>query len=128
MSGPSFSSFPPSFGSFPETLDENSESNRLPQKKEDSKSERKHRPGKESRSGKKDKKRHRETRRSDKYDYGDDESKRDTSRQGTRWNVHDAAEPNLFVVDKTGDPMNVVYGGLHAGDIPRYKRFGCEIL
>lgn len=33
-------------------------------------------------------------------------------------------EARLFYVDKRGDDFNIRYGGLHKGDIPRYRRLG----
>ncbi|EFQ97294.1 hypothetical protein MGYG_00335 [Nannizzia gypsea CBS 118893] len=33
-------------------------------------------------------------------------------------------EPDLYVLDPTGDPYTLIYGSLHKYDIPRYYRFG----
>ena len=144
MSAPSFSSFPPSFGSFPdlEPEEEKPSSSSKPSRKEEAReyrsdrSQHRHRSrGHESRSykdrkdsedrRKKEKHRHKEKTRHD--DYEDDErTKREEDREAKLGTMYKSGVPGLFIVDKAGDPMNIVYGGLHAGDIPRYRRFGCE--
>lgn len=39
-------------------------------------------------------------------------------------------EKPLYYSDRVGDPLNLRYGGLHAGDVPKYKLFagGKKIL
>jgi hypothetical protein len=32
--------------------------------------------------------------------------------------------PAVFYTDRKGDRLNVSYGGLHAGDIPKYRLVG----
>lgn len=39
-----------------------------------------------------------------------------------------AAEKPLFYSDRKADDLNVKYGGLHRGDIPRYRRSGGELV
>ena len=38
--------------------------------------------------------------------------------------VEERREKPLFYESRKGDDLNIVYGGLHRGDIPRYRREG----
>jgi hypothetical protein len=136
MSAPSFSSFPPSFGSFPDVEPENNKASSSKQQrkeeeplrsKKDKDRERdgdKHRE-KRARDGKKRKDTNRHSKRNHAQ-YDDERAKQEEDRNARLGTRYDGGTPGLFVVDKVGDPMNIVYGGIHAGDIPRYRRVGCE--
>lgn len=100
MAAPSFSSFPPSFSSFPE----------LPDPKSDGKlsEKRKHKS---------------------KGDNGDRKSKRKRDKQREQSQYDQPAEARIvaneqaskyFFSDRKGDALNIRYGGLHAGDVPKY--------
>lgn len=137
MSAPSFSSFPPSFGSFPDLEQKSDKAGSGGQKRKDNKLPEEH--SKKSKHRERDKhrdKRDRDGRRSkdhgrskgDKQSYNryDEEMKREEDRQTRLGATYSGGAPGLFVVDKVGDPMNIVYGGIHGGDIPRYRRMGCR--
>ncbi|KDQ63400.1 hypothetical protein JAAARDRAFT_147686 [Jaapia argillacea MUCL 33604] len=134
MSAPSFSSFPPSFGSFPDlgaaagpSQQHDSRSDRDDKKKRDKTTRKgrkdgedrgKERKGRDrNKGGEEDKRRYQERNRDDERakegqdrKYRGDEDVIDNT--GT-------SKP-LFYSDRKGDPLNVRYGGLHAGDIPKY--------
>ncbi|GJJ13904.1 hypothetical protein Clacol_008161 [Clathrus columnatus] len=99
MSAPSFSSFPPIFESFPED-------------------------GKEVSSNlhKNDAK-----RRSESDDLVFEKKRRKKEHKAEEKKKHEnpshkAGIPGLYILDTFGDSKNEVYGRLHAGDIPRYRR------
>lgn len=117
MSAPKFQSFPPSFASFPDlpqpgpTLKADSASPGNPTYKS------KDRDKKHKSSSSKDKKRKRE-RDPDHFSLESDEklkAEEDAKRQV------DLDTPRLFYSDRKGDPLNVRYGGLHSGDVPKYR-------
>lgn len=139
MSAPSFSSFPPSFSSFPD-LDPGpskpSSSKRDEPQQKDKTREKKEKERRDRDKRKSDKKG--EKRRRDGHDVLDEERRRrkkegkqrddDDSRDITQplepWNVRDDTESKatpLFYSDRTGDPLNITYGGLHAGDVPKHN-------
>ena len=134
MAAPSFSSFPPSFSSFPDLNEGNSKS------AEELSSSRRDETQKRGKS-KKDKgikewKQKREDRRhvedSHKSKYSNDGRltyREDMDLKEMMGDSRDYATP-LFYSDRTGDPLNVHYGGLHAGDVPKHhlvarKLFSC---
>lgn len=117
------SSFPPSFKSFPgfEELEKKESSDRSKEKDLSSKD----RP--------KSSKRHVERTTKDfdserKRRKKDNKSRPDDERKKYEQNFFEAGVPGLYIIDTAGDRMNEVYGKLHAGDIPRYKRTGCKLL
>lgn len=139
MSAPSFSSFPPSFGSFPD-LDRKAEvaSSSGHQEKEGERREehskkvkhrdRDRRSDKRDRNSRKNKggSRHKEKKLA--RGLNDEQLKSEEDRHARLGATYDGGAPGLFIIDKVGDPMNVVYGGLHAGDIPKYRRMGCKLF
>jgi hypothetical protein len=101
MSAPSFSSFSPSFSSFPESGTGPS-----------------HRPSESSNDRKAgDKKRKKPKRtRPDSESHGKAEPKKDY--------VEIADLPPSVLSDRKGDPLNIRYGGPHARDVPKYHVVG----
>ncbi|KAI0673451.1 NRDE-2, necessary for RNA interference-domain-containing protein [Trametes maxima] len=83
-------------------------------------------PGREERSDD----RHKHTRRSRSHEkrkdrgWGDDERKK---AEEDRRNQHDESdiaavkESLVYFTDRKGDPLNVRYGSLHAGDVPKHR-------
>jgi hypothetical protein len=128
MSAPSFSSFPPSFSSFPD-LDLDPSPSRPASV-----------PPKSWRSGEDEKKKRvSHKNKLDKLDKGKDKNKKRKRDHNTEAiNLDDeklkAAEDtkrrdgddfhNIFYSDRKGDHLNVRYGGLHAGDVPKYHLVG----
>ena len=140
MSAPSFSSFPPSFSSFPDLeKSEDKASSNGPRRKG---GERREEHSTTDKHGDRDKRRHKRDRDGRKIRDGDkrkdvkpirnlrddEQVKREEDRHARLGATYDGGTPGLFVIDKVGDPMNVVYGGIHGGDIPKYKRMGCEFV
>lgn len=143
MSAPSFSSFPPTFSSFPD-LDTSQagpskeNKSRTPEgdKHERRKGEkRKHkedkgrkdkdraeRDGSERRSKHKKRERNSERQQTDEQLKEREDSHRRTPEQSS------FTDPSSLTVfsDRKGDVLNVKYGRLHAGDIPRYNLVGRE--
>jgi hypothetical protein len=121
MSAPPFSSFPPIFSSFPD-LDKapvqgssNPESSRRHQKE---KRKKKSEGLKEShRTGK-----HATKRDKTRNEPGFDKDRNvDKERRVSPPEVHSIESiKHVFYSDRKGDQMNLQYGALHAGDIPRY--------
>lgn len=102
MTAPSFSSFPASFLSFPDFDSE----------KNDSKHDNRH--------GKDDKKRHKKH----KYKKARHESScsRETSPGGKeKVTTEDTLQNQVFYSDRRGDFLNIQFGGLHVGDVPKYQ-------
>ncbi|KAF8575509.1 hypothetical protein K439DRAFT_1398173 [Ramaria rubella] len=136
MSAPSFSSFPPSFGSFPDIELEQTTPSHKPspapgessqRSKRDKRSghDRSRRRDKRDPDGKRERDGGRHKEEKDKHNRRDDERlKREDDRRARLGANYEGGTPGLFIIDKAGDPMNVVYGGLHASDIPRYRRVG----
>jgi hypothetical protein len=134
MAAPSFSSFPPSFGSFPD-LDGNEKQTSLPvdegKRKKKRKKEREDRDDKDRRKG--DQKH--ESSRSKAPELWDttldDERLKAQEDQRLRHGKEirtrsppRTSSPSLFYSDRKGDPMNIQYGGLHAGDVPKHWLVG----
>ncbi|SRR5260221_7206349 len=91
MTAPSFSSFPPSFSSFPDFGSDNTGS-----RGDDKKKRRKH----------EHKKRHKSTSSREK-------ETEDMSNNNT-------LVDRIFYSDRRGDFLNIQFGGLHIGDVPKY--------
>ena len=152
MSAPSFTSFPKSFSSFPD-FEEGSSS--LPNSRQSRDSEsRKNREYESERHGhskKRSRSRERTDRKKDKRKrerHGTDDDKKrrhrdrahnERSEEGHRSQTGQTRVDSsdlmyredgsiLFVFDRKGDPLNVTYGGLHSGDIPRYRFFAGKHL
>ena len=143
MSAPSFSSFPPSFSTFPD-LDSaqpaaSSSTEKKPSSVLRSKPERK-KEGKRKQSDEKNKRgkdregrdesayrsKHREREREREHHKTDEylKEREDSYRRGLEG--PSSASDTLLTVfsDRKGDLLNVKYGGLHAGDIPKYYIVG----
>ncbi|EGO05163.1 hypothetical protein SERLA73DRAFT_164712 [Serpula lacrymans var. lacrymans S7.3] len=129
MSAPSFSSFPPAFSSFPDLESgpsaSSSHSREGPKQREKSKKDRSER---ERERRKREKHKHNRvevgTKQKDsgwtservqedeRYKAEEDRRQRDDEGQ--------SSSLPLYFSDRKGDALNVQYGGLHAGDIPKY--------
>ena len=138
MSAPSFSSFPPSFTSFPDldpgpskrsstpseqpTDTKKREKKRIDQDDKDRK-ERKHKHNKHR--GRTSPDRH-TSRKHEVIAYAgfDDErakAKEDSTLRAEKSYASSANKEQLpYYTDRKGDPLNLQYGGLHAGSVPRY--------
>lgn len=141
MSAPSFSSFPPSFTSFPD-LDpgpskrSSTPKNDAPSSKKPSKHKERDDVARKDRKRKHEKHKHdalshSKRHRSEKgYVRPDDDAlkaQEDASlRREEAYNIQRPGSPPLYFTDRKGDPLNVQYGGLHAGSVPRYYLVGCE--
>lgn len=114
MTSPAFSSFP-SFSSFPE-LEPGPGNRRSPSPPRcDPKGEKR-----KTAKGKKDK--HKRDKHSHSYDSQsavqyDERLKAEEDRQRKDVSA-------VFYTDRKGDRLNVRYGGLHAGDVPKYRLVG----
>ncbi|KAI0375320.1 DUF1740-domain-containing protein [Pilatotrama ljubarskyi] len=142
MAAPSFSSFP-SFTTFPDldpgpstrksTPAEDKEKDKKHRKKngrdddQDSDGERtkrKHKHDKHSRredEDDRDRHRHKSYGRSDDERRKAEEDRRYTHDDSEVSSLREGADRLLYFTDRKGDPLNVRYGGLHAGDVPKYK-------
>ena len=150
MAAPSFSSFPPAFDSFPD-LEQGSSSGpreeergsrhgKHKEKKHGSKQERGEMDEKSRRydRGKHEKKKDRrhdvDDRAVDRHERGHSSKhrrRRSTSRDDESTHVKDSAAMHesfnrIFFLDRKGDELNIVYGSIHAGDIPKYRHVGRE--
>ncbi|KAL4266607.1 NRDE2 family protein [Pleurotus pulmonarius] len=113
MSAPSFSSFPPSFASFPE-LDSGRQTPNEPSGSHNDKR-------REKRGHKADKKsKHDKHHRPKKHT--EDGGKRQAL--GVPLEPGQGSSKRVYYSDPKGDPLNVLYGGLHAGDVPRHHLVG----
>ena len=112
---PSFSSFPPSFSSFPDT--DAGPSNLRKSSSKDKEKER-------DKSGKQKKSKH-ESRRLKSHRH--DKSEAQEERLGQNRDVEELSTSRFFYSDTRGDPLNVKYGSLHAGDIPKYHVVGRKL-
>ncbi|KAK0208141.1 NRDE-2, necessary for RNA interference-domain-containing protein [Desarmillaria ectypa] len=102
MSAPSFPSFPPSFESFPEDLSNDPG----PSRPRDDNKHRKHSHREKD---------FKETTREKVKKY------RREHRDRKATESDDISETRFFYSDRHGDPLNLQYGSLHKGDIPKYK-------
>ncbi|KAM6498408.1 NRDE-2, necessary for RNA interference domain containing protein [Amanita muscaria] len=115
MSAPSFSSFPPSFASFPDVDHEQpSQDEREPRRKDKRK-----RNGDQHR----DKKRKREAdERGHKHRrYHADNDLLTTAKSANTPAADTEPDWRLFYSDKRGDMLNIQFGGLHVGHVPKYN-------
>ncbi|EJD04053.1 DUF1740-domain-containing protein [Fomitiporia mediterranea MF3/22] len=149
MSAPSFSSFPPVFDSFPDL--ESSSSTQQPTEghahtKHDRNREKKRKDDRENKADKGKERRHEQDKRDRKEKKGHsrstmpdnlDELDRKSSRRRKRSTSVDEdrertakvmAAPEsynrVFFIDRKGDELNVRYGSLYAGDVPKYWHVG----
>ncbi|KAJ3515279.1 hypothetical protein NLJ89_g1854 [Agrocybe chaxingu] len=124
---PSFSSFPPSFSSFPD-LEElagprqgessSKHAHEKRKKKKGHSSSKEHRHKKDS-----DRKREKEQRKSKHAKDGD--NRRKDEEQHEEFHRRDTGTSrDHFYSDRRGDPLNIQFGSLHAGDIPKYHIVG----
>ncbi|KAF8530991.1 NRDE-2, necessary for RNA interference-domain-containing protein [Gautieria morchelliformis] len=116
MSPPAFSSFPPSFASFPDL-----------EKTEDRASPSGQRKGDESLQQHSKKSKHRDRdKHKDKRDRDGRKIRDGSTRKDGKSTRHqrDDEQAKREEDRHAGDPMNVVYGGIHGGDIPKYRRVG----
>ncbi|OJA16132.1 hypothetical protein AZE42_00089 [Rhizopogon vesiculosus] len=143
MSAPSFSSFPPSFASFPDLdpgpstrLTPSSTLNGNPDvrghREEDKKEKSQRRSNKSKNEQRKDKK-HKTEKYSVDLKQRKDTWKEDSILDDEKLKIEEdrrLAQSGLeqskwdsrpvFFSDRKGDQLNVTYGGIHAGDIPKY--------
>lgn len=138
MSGPpSFSSFPPTFGSFPElepgpsksSGDSLSAKDKDKHKKTKSKSKREDRDGRERRRDDRDEDEGRRKKKPKRLDRTQDEyldAKRVSIPRESVENLAADSATRSFYSDRKGDILNVKYGGLHAGDVPKYNLVASE--
>ncbi|KAA1468262.1 DUF1740-domain-containing protein [Dentipellis sp. KUC8613] len=138
MDPPSFSSFAPSFSSFPDF--EQGSSKHVPPSHSSQHLEDNADAKRKRRSSKKDKdKKHKKTK--SKADKAYDEKSRDDTRRGDAVLFDDDRESRpyafddresrpVFYTDRKGDPLNVRFGGLYAKEVPKYQlvAWGKKIL
>jgi hypothetical protein len=120
MSAPSFSSFPPSFSSFPDLEPGPSKTSEIGEAKsrDRTKKEREDESRKETRK----------KRRKHKSDEGDVKGRSRSGRTGTgdgagsmtQESARDTSDQHWYS-DRKGDSLNVIYGSIHSGNIPRYR-------
>ncbi|TFK77225.1 hypothetical protein BDN72DRAFT_830394 [Pluteus cervinus] len=125
MSAPPFSSFPTSFSSFPE-LDPPSGSSKDKTKKTKEGREKERRRSKhesqDRRERSPDSKHHKSKSKSSKPKRKHDRSPSHSSKKDAGVVEPDEVSDRTqsFYSDRRGDPLNIQYDGLHAGDVPRY--------
>jgi hypothetical protein len=135
MPAPSFSSFPPSFGSFPDVEDNPS------REASSSSSQRKGLKEKDEASDRKKKKRdRRETHADQSQTFSHERGHRNHNLKADNYSFDDErikAEEMLrtakqqdvpqlaFFSDRKGDPLNVQYGGIFSKEVPKYHLVGC---
>lgn len=115
MSAPSFSSFPSSFSSFPDP--EPGPSNSKNSKNKDT--SREHDKKEKRKKSKHDRKRPKS--------HSHDDLGLSEERTEYRTELRVESSSRLFYSDTKGDPLNVRYGGLHTGDIPKYYAVGRKL-
>lgn len=136
MSAPSFSSFPPAFASFPDLDPGPSKRSSTPSEHPPDIKKREKRRRDRDDKDRKEKKHRREKHRDSPdrhssrqhthiaYAGLDDErakAKEDSSIRAEKSYVSSSDREQLpYYTDRKGDPLNVQYGGLHAGSVPRY--------
>lgn len=143
MSTQSFSSFPPSFSSFPELDDQASRagpstvpspahnyrrSNKNAHKDHDDKADNKQRNYHAARETEVKRDKHKEDsarRKVERKAYGafdaDQEARRSSKGHVNEEQTGSIWERPLYYSDRKGDPLNQTYGSLHAGDVPKYR-------
>src|ERR1700734_4217273 len=109
---------PPTFSSFPE-LDPGPSTRRSSSPSRSKRKDQKRR--KEKDKSKRDKHYSDKSVRPVDYTYGS----RSTVQEDERLKAHEDRErkdaPPVFYTDRKGDHLNLSYGGLHAGDVPKYR-------
>ena len=152
MSAPSFTSFPPSFSSFPDLEPgPSSRPNPPPPDKEKNRKERKkHRKGDDKRTdGDRNEWKHKRPQRSEhderrgpehksgsrsrRNEYGGSGDERRKLKEDIRQRADGVERPSakeglVYFTDRKGDPLNVQYGGLNSKDVPRYHLAGRECV
>lgn len=113
MSPPSFPSFPPSFASFPE-LDPGPSKRSKPESKGNKARGLKSAKSRESN----EKKRKHKDNLADVHAHPSDDE-RVKANKDVKFQDVDLTRP--FYSDRKGDPLNIRYGGLYAGDVPKYR-------
>lgn len=116
MSPPSFPSFPPSFASFPE-LDPGPSKRSKPESKGDKVHGLRFDKSRESNKRKEKKRKHKDNLADVHAHPSDDE--RVKANEDATFNDVDLTRP--FYSDRKGDPLNIRYEGLYAGDVPKYR-------
>ncbi|TFK36838.1 NRDE-2, necessary for RNA interference-domain-containing protein [Crucibulum laeve] len=123
---PSFSSFPASFSSFPEDDSGPSKSRSDRQKplhddQEKTKRVKKGRSKDKERHGEKDQQ-HRKHDKDRRHRHRSADESRDHADE-QRHAAHNVAADSsrFFYSDRRGDHLNIQYGGLHSGDVPKYR-------
>jgi hypothetical protein len=136
MSAPSFSSFPSSFGSFPEPgPSKQPTKDKKPERRSHTPADRDRAAPETERARKKDKRReNKEQRPKDREkksrgrEYEEDDHLADAdhirSLRQDALEGYDSRTRPLYFSDRSGDPLNVRYGGLHTGDIPKHTLVG----
>ncbi|KAG2150143.1 NRDE-2, necessary for RNA interference-domain-containing protein [Suillus cothurnatus] len=146
MSTPSFSSFPPSFASFPD-LDPGPSRNTLNRTRNENSTDAREKDGivKKDRNRRGSKKLRDESRKDKKHktakhdlepvlprQHGhtwkevsipdDEKIKAEEDRRLARSDIQESQWDSrpVFISDRKGDQLNVTYGGIHAGNIPKY--------
>lgn len=140
---PSFSSFPPSFTSFPDlgsssrqdlgtepsvTASVQQRDSKDKDKESDRKKKKRDRRDKQSRLGRIPSRERGDGIRDSQSNVRafDDERLKAEEDSARRTRQRDVSQP-VFFSDKKGDPLSMQYGGIHAGDVPKYHLFGCEL-
>jgi hypothetical protein len=119
MTAPSFSSFP-TFDSIPEFDPDEQRSRSSP--KLEGKDEKRNRKGEKDKH-KRDKRRSEKSIRPVDHSYLPRSTKDDESLKYEEDKQHKETS-TVFYSDRKGDHLNVRYGGLHAGDVPKYRLVG----
>jgi hypothetical protein len=132
MSAPSFSSFPPSFASFPDLdLEESRDHPQGQQKKGEHKEDKHQKDKKRKRDRHKDSVSHTKSAKQkdesilvlDDERLKAEEDRRRRDGEETIADIGPSGSP-LFYSDRKGDPLNIRYGGLHSGDVPKHHLVG----
>lgn len=140
---PSFSSFPPSFSSFPDlggssrkdleteppvTASVQQRDSKHKDKDSDRKKKKRDRRDKQPRLGQIPSRERGDGIRDSQNSVRtfDDERLKAEEDSARRTRQRDVSQP-VFFSDKKGDPLSMQYGGIHAGDIPKYHPFGCGL-
>lgn len=127
MSAPSFSSFPPSFSSFPDldAAPSNNTSNAAESstsvkadKEKRKKNKRGEKRSEETRNSRKHEKTHKKEHQASKVER---DAMREQAAVSTNSGPTGSKSENIFFfTDRKGDLMNLQYGGIHSGDIPKH--------
>lgn len=123
--------FVPSFSSFPDVEDKQQESSKERKGRKDKDkarrdSHRKRSRSPRSRSPTREAKRSKHEKR--RFEYDDDERvKAKEDRQLEDSDPDSRGKTRDYYVDKRGDVLNISMGGLHKGDIPKFRRSGSTL-